>query len=177
MNSEHPSVLFEARLMDIGRQRQARIAAFIERRHLLGRMHRLWDRSLFLIDIPGLEEIDPHTLDKYLEQRQRAEDIGITSNCFEIAYKAVQVGAVSGVLEAGDGTNALLNFASHGLNYDPLADGSVVGVDFTARENISRHIRGHFDVMALRAPNLPDLISQVGELYGGDWREIPRSHI
>jgi|GEM_PF-7073756 len=166
---------FESRSAERQRQKFERIDFFIAKHGLIGRIHEGRGRKLALLDLPTLDEIDPGVVDKYLAQRLEAETTDIFNNCFEIARMSCASGAATGILEADDGTQELVGWANHRINYGSLEDSSVLATDLTARENIAEQGNEQFDVLALRAPNLEGLLSQVGELYGGDWHEVDRN--
>lgn len=166
----------EARIAEKYRRRLVRITDFMSNHDLVGRMHDAHGRRLALLDIPHGEAIEPTILDSYLAQRIDAERTNIYNNCFQVASEAYAAGTASGVLHGTD-SDPLVGWANHRINYHTLPDGTVVAADFTARENMLRKNDPQFDVLAVRASNMDELIPQVGELYGGTWEEVhPKDH-
>jgi hypothetical protein len=112
--------------------------------------------------------IDGGRLGDYLSAHDRARKRGIINNCFDIAKRAVDEDCATGRIAAHDGTSNFVGWGNHCICYDELDDGRCVAVDLTASSNIDEGI-GNFDVLAITAIDLNQLLSRVGKLFGGEW--------
>jgi hypothetical protein len=116
----------------------------------------------------GSGGVDGGRLGDYLGAHKRAVERGILNNCFDIAQRAVREDCASGRIAAHDGTSNFVGWGNHCICYDELDDGRCVAVDLTASSNIDEGI-GNFDVLAITAGDLNQLLSRVGKLFGGEW--------
>ena len=116
--------------------------------------------------------VDSGRLGDYLNayqarERERSEG-GIPDNCFEIARRTVNEGRASGRIMADAGVLYFTGYYNHCICYDELNSGRCVAVDLTASRNIDEGA-GNFDVLAIAASDLNQLLERVGKLFGGEW--------
>lgn len=165
----------EERWHEERRARLLRINQFVTDRNLVGKLYRQTDRKLVLLDFPGAEPVEPRTIDTYMAARlevdRGAKIGGVMPHCYDIALSTYRADVAIGMIGTYD-IATLIGSGGHFINYDLLPDGTAVGLDLTARENIDDGVGRALDILALRARNLPELLAQTGELYGGDWRVV-----
>lgn len=124
---------------------------------------------LLIAESDKVETIPDDTFTKYQEARAQAEEERIVNTCLYVARKAHETGHATGTLAAPHGTNDFLVWGNHAMNFDMLPDGSAIGFDLTARENIARDVLDPVSILAVHADSLDNLTEHIGDLYGGEW--------
>ncbi len=147
----------------------ARIDAFANRNALVKRFLPVLSKEILLLDLVSALPLDPKSAEAYATQHIIAAQRGIGNNCSAIARATRDAGRASGTMSTNHGAHELIGWSNHRINFDLLGDGTTVAVDLTASNSIDWD-QGNFDVLCVRATDVMELRSQVGELYGGDWQ-------
>lgn len=95
--------------------------------------------------------------------------------CRRYASAAVRKGITSGMLIGNETKSGFISYKTHGIGLDELPDGSVTGVDWSARE-IDRY-QNHYDILIIHAPNSDILVQLSQILYGGEWWKATEEEI
>lgn len=148
----------------------ALIDGFANRAGLVQRIIPALGKRILLLDLASAPPIDQERAEGYVESHLDALRLrhGIINNCFDIAKAARSAGRATGTMHADSGTDRLVGWGNHCINFDVLSDGTAVAIDLTASHNIDWH-QGVLDVLALRVPSRAELTLQVGQLFGGQW--------
>jgi hypothetical protein len=143
----------------------ARIEDFIQRRGLAA---TLIANTLLVVADPSIEALPDSHAENYLKARAEAEKERIVNTCLLVARDAHANGYATGTMAAPDGTNTFISWANHATNFDLLPDGSAVGFDLTAAENIGSD-SFPISILAVHSNSLDELTDHIGDLYGGEW--------
>lgn len=147
------------------RKRVERINDFMQRRGLSA---SLVANTVFLIENPSIEPVPDTNIENYLKARAKAEEERIANTCLLVARDAHANGYATGTMAAPDGTNNFISWANHATNFDLLPNGSAVGFDLTAAENIGSD-NFPISILAVHSNSLDELTEHMGDLYGGEW--------
>jgi hypothetical protein len=153
------------------RQRLVRIANHMVQFGLAGLTHTAHQRRLILLNYRPSDPPATSDLDMMLLARRHAETMGIDDNCFDIAQETCDRSHASGALGTQYGAQRFVGWENHAINYYAPGDGSAIGFDLTARENIFQQAKTPYDVLAIRTAGKHALLNQVEALYGGEWTE------
>jgi len=146
-----------------------RIAETIKLHELTPKITEIAGRKIFILsskdtaDLPIAQEV----LERIARQAIITEKKGILNDCYDIAQAACEQQGFTGRISTDYGTEYLIGWINHCINWHELSD-SVIAFDLTTIRNI-QGILGLFDVLVMRSSDLPTLSSCLATFYGGEW--------